>query len=153
MARLSVDCSDDEFHRLIQVLEKLTNLPSSITDQDIARSEQYEQNLDNEDKAEPEEKSLTAFTNNPEMDFLQLKRQQRDTSPTSVRLPAELKDLLNNVASDCTQRRPDMREPSQSDVILGALNYFRRQYDQTKKSDNDDELERLLAYIGFSRAG
>lgn len=87
------------------------------------------------------------------MDFLQLKRQQRDTNPTSVRLPAELKDRLNNVASDYTQRRPDMREPSQSDVILGALNYFSRQFEQTKKSGNDDEVERLLAYLGFSRAG
>lgn len=124
MARLSMECSDEEFHKLIQALEKLTNLPSSIKVQDIARSGQHEQNLVSEDEAEPEEKSLTAFTNKTERNLLQLKRQQKDTKPTSVRLPALLKWRLNNVASDFTQRFPDMHEPSQSVVFICALNYF-----------------------------
>lgn len=154
MARFSMECSDEEFHKIIHVLEKLTNLPTSIKVQDIARSGQHEQNLDNEDEAEPEEKSLTAFTNKTERDFLQLMRQRKDAKPTSVRLPSLLKGRFHNVAVDCKRHFPDVRQPSQSDEIIGAMYYFATQYEQAKKSGNDEEVERLLEYLGlYGRLG
>ena len=161
MARLtySAEFSDGEFRRLIQALEKLTDLLSSIKAEDLARGEQHEQYLDNGNEAEPAEKSLVTPTdpspahaeNTPpktdvaekatsimqqsrytaaskddndlisRLDSHRLSPQLRETQPTSVRLPMEIKEFLVGITTEYSRRYPGRRPLSYADVINFAL--------------------------------
>lgn len=82
-------------------------------------------------------------------DVLRMRPPMMKVSPTSVRISTALKRRITDQINEFTQRYPEARPPSQSDVINAAIRYYVTSLEEASDAGNTEAMDQLWMYWGL----